>query len=35
MPMKDAVIKRFDLWSLFKIAFVLYATLGFIAGCFA
>jgi hypothetical protein len=34
MPMKDAVIKRFDLWSLFKIAFVLYATLGFIAGLF-
>jgi hypothetical protein len=34
MPMKNAVIKRFDLWSLFKMAFVLYATLGFIAGLF-
>ena len=34
MTMKSAVIKRFDLWALFKMAFVLYATLGFIAGLF-
>ncbi|MCI0450814.1 MAG: DUF3566 domain-containing protein [Candidatus Latescibacteria bacterium] len=34
MLMKSAVIKRVDLWSLFKVAFVLYATLGFICGLF-
>jgi len=34
MPMKTAMLKRVDLWSLFKMAFVLYATLGFIAGLF-
>ncbi len=34
MPMKSAVLKRVDLWSLFKMAFVLYAILGFIAGLF-
>jgi hypothetical protein len=34
MLMKSAVIKRVDLWSLFKMAFVLYATLGFICGLF-
>ncbi len=34
MQMKSAVIKRVDLWSLFKMAFVLYATLGFICGLF-
>jgi hypothetical protein len=34
MQMKSAVLKKVDLWSLFKMAFVLYATLGFIAGLF-
>jgi hypothetical protein len=34
MLMKSAVIKRVDLWSLFKMAFVLYATIGFICGLF-
>jgi hypothetical protein len=34
MPMKSAVVLKVDLWSLFKIAFVLYATLGFVAGLF-
>ena len=34
MPMKSAVVSKIDLWSLFKIAFVLYATLGFVAGLF-
>lgn len=34
MAMKRTVIRHFDLWSLFKMAFVLYATLGFIAGMF-
>jgi hypothetical protein len=34
MPIKSAVLKRVDLWSLFKMAFVLYATIGFVAGLF-
>ncbi len=34
MPMKSAMLKRVDLWSLFKMAFVLYATIGFVAGLF-
>lgn len=32
--MKSAVVRRVDLTSLFKLAFVLYATLGFVAGLF-
>ncbi len=34
MLMKSAVVKRLDLGSLFKMAFVLYATLGFVCGLF-
>jgi hypothetical protein len=34
MLMKSAVVKRIDLWSLCKMAFVLYATLGFVCGLF-
>jgi len=34
MIMKTAVLKRVDLWSLCKIAFVLYATIGFVFGLF-
>jgi hypothetical protein len=29
-----AVLRRVDIWSLFKVAFVLYATLGLVAGLF-
>lgn len=32
--LKSGVVRRVDLWSLFKMAFVLYATLGFICGLF-
>lgn len=32
--LRTARIKRVDVWSLFKVAFVLYAVLGLIAGLF-
>jgi hypothetical protein len=31
---RTVVLKRVDIWSLFKVAFVLYATLGLVAGLF-
>lgn len=34
MTMQSAVLKRVDLWSLFKIAFALYAAVGLVAGLF-
>jgi hypothetical protein len=34
MAIETATLKRVDLWSLFKIAFVVYAIMGFIAGLF-
>jgi hypothetical protein len=33
MP-RTAELKRIDIWSLFKVAFVLYASLGLVAGLF-